>query len=311
MFLYLMNSEIQKILIVRDPWYFLWVIWHTLVLKHNFLVQSAISMLGWLDTPLPPYIFFGFLLVVGIVIVKTSDTMRKDSNFLLYLSVTGVIVLTFFGLMLHFYVQGTAVASPYVDSIQGRYLLPILPFFLYALSGWVTLGRKYKALFFCCLGFLYIISFGSTIFYRYYDYSRVFDVDTSLRDQEVALQGGSAMSTIYIQKPVHFLYSVKTPLNKIGGFQFLVAADEKNPTTVPYQFEIKDALCEHTIRKGYLDLTELHRPHVYSHMFAITPLENNAVCFVFTPLYESDDMQYLKLVTDGEKPIVHFLYIKK
>jgi len=311
MFTHLANAAIQQMIVDQDPWYFFWVIGNTLWVKQEVFINSIIGILGWLDTPLPTVLYVVFVLICGLIVASIAKKVSKPISFPLLLTITGISFITILAIMYHFYIYGTAVAYPVIDSLQGRYLIPFFPFLLFILIHWYIYALRHKAitLSICFISFIAIIT--STLFYRYYDYSRVFDTGEKLLLQEKALQNGGEFPTKILSTKETYFYDVKYPQYKIGGFQLLVNVDVRQPVNVPYKYEIMDAECAHVLRKGYFDQTELHRPHLYTQLFAITPLNENKVCLVLTPLYGSQDMNFLPLVFENEKPLVNFLYIKK
>ena len=302
---------IQKSIIVHDPWYFIWVLGNTLWTKHEFYIQSTIGIFGWLDTPLPSIFYYGFAVLFGMVIAKIIKNSRQRTPIGLVVLMTCIFIGTIAGIMYYFYIYGTPVASPFVDSLQGRYILPILPFLILALSGWTNIALRYKKITMILLSFMFIGLMSQSIFLRYYDYSRVFDTAELLLTQEKDLQNMKEHTSIILTDTQSFVYEVKYPQYKIGGFQMLLNVDEKHPVNVPYRYELRNADCTKTIRSGYLDQTELHRPHIYTQLLPITPLKEDRICVRFTPLYGPQDMQYLPLVTQDSKPVINFLYIKK
>lgn len=297
-------------IIIGDPWYFVWVLGNTLWQKQEVFITGTIGQLGWLDIPLPSVFYYGIVFLLGLIIAKSLQKGKQISLFML-LALTAIVIATFIAIAYYFYIYGTAVAYPLVDSLQGRYLLPILPFILLLLIEWVAVGLKHKRAALIIAGFVFIVLVGQSVYFRYYDYSRVFDTAEVLLPLEKDMQSNNQLPVTVVTAPQSYVYDVQYPGFKIGGFQLLVMVNKEQPVNVPYAFELKDASCLRTIRRGYFDQTELHRPHMYTQLLPITPLLSDRVCLVLTPLYGTKDMQYLPLVTGDGKPVVNFLYIKK
>jgi len=311
MFLYLVQAVIQKSIVFQDPWYFVWVLGNTIWTKQEFFIQSSIGILGWLDTPLPAFIYYGCAVLLGIVIIKTAQNLKYNVSLKLLILMTGICFGTVLGVMYHFYINGSPVAYPVVDSLQGRYILPILPFILLIISAWAKIALRFRKITVLLFGSIFLAVLVQSIFFRYYDYSRVFDTADVLLPKEKELQEKQEHTSITIGEAQSFVYEVKYPHYKIGGFQFLVDVNEILPVTVPYRYELKDAQCDKIIRSGYLDLTELHRPHIYTQILPIIPLSQDHVCLNLIPFYGLDIIRFLTLVSENNKPIVNFLYIKK
>ena len=310
MFLHLINAASQKMIIGNDPGYFLWVLGNTLWQKQDFFITSTIGVLGWLDTPLPPIFYYAVFFIFGLFVAKTVRK-GKPISLLVPFGLTGVVLATLGAIMYYFYINGTAVAYSVVDSLQGRYLLPILPFVLLLIVEWFAFGLQHKRVAILIAGFLFLVLVGQSIFFRYYDYSRVFDTADVLVPLEKDLQDGKEFPLMTVNSSVSYIYDVQFPGYKIGGFQLAVMVNVLQPVNVPYLFELKDATCTKIIQRGYFDETELHRPHIYSQFFSIKSLRESRICLTITPLYGAKGMVYLPLVMQGDKPIVNFLYIKK
>jgi hypothetical protein len=299
-------------IIANDPWYFLWVIGNTFWVKQEFLFKSTIGLLGWLDMPLAPIVYIGYMMALGAILYKSLTVEKKSFSLMPLLFLTAIIGGTTISLLYHFYLNSTPVAWMMVDSLQGRYILPVLPFIIYCAIQWLRIFWKNKVPMIAFGGLIFLFCISCSFFDRYYDYSRIFDNPDELRAQEKSLIEGGSVANVTVLGPESWKYNMKFPDYKIGGFQILVAADSNKPVTVPYRFELKDSTCTNVIRRGYLDQTELHRPHIYTQILPITPVRYDSICLTLTPLGKGEQMQYLALVADqSNKPVVHFLYIKR
>jgi uncharacterized membrane protein len=85
-----------------------------------------VGNLGWLDTPLPAPILLGYaLLLLALALVDgPPDFTLKTSGRLL---VAAIAAGTFLAIAASQYLLWTPVGAPYIDGIQGRYLLPLAP----------------------------------------------------------------------------------------------------------------------------------------------------------------------------------------
>ena len=104
------------------------VIYHTLIANKTFYYESAVGILGWLDTPLPHWIYpvFGFIVLLAIAPLLASLT-RSLATWSPFLVAALSGVLLFLGIEIALYATWTPVGAPIVQGVQGRYLLPILP----------------------------------------------------------------------------------------------------------------------------------------------------------------------------------------
>ncbi|HEX2832164.1 MAG TPA: DUF2142 domain-containing protein [Thermoanaerobaculia bacterium] len=100
------------------------VILHDLSSKSAQYARETIGVLGWLDIPLPRAVYwiFGVALLLA-ALVRRHDVAFPQSPLLL------AIAITPFALALSVYVAWTPPGAAQLDGFQGRYLLPLLPFF--------------------------------------------------------------------------------------------------------------------------------------------------------------------------------------
>ena len=95
----------------------------------EFLVNSFIGNLGWLDTPLPIlYILIAVSLLCLLAITENNKNIfiSVKSKFIL-LVCFGIIILTLATLL---YLTWTPVGKSVISGLQGRYFIPIIPVFL-------------------------------------------------------------------------------------------------------------------------------------------------------------------------------------
>ena len=104
------------------------VIYHTFRANGTFYYESTVGILGWLDTPLPHWIYPVFalciLLAMGPLLASLTRRSETWSPFIVAV-LTGVLL--FLGVEVALYATWTPVGAPIVLGVQGRYLLPILP----------------------------------------------------------------------------------------------------------------------------------------------------------------------------------------
>lgn len=122
------------------------------LLMHSFQTQiggqfvSAIGNLGWLSASFPmPFIVCWF--AVGLAAIASDgigQSIVRPFEKAAYLF-SGAVLATI-ALFIAMYVTWTSytsgVGAPVIDSVQGRYLLPIVPFFMAAIS--ITFGAVFR-----------------------------------------------------------------------------------------------------------------------------------------------------------------------
>lgn len=313
MFLNLVDPIAQLMIIRADPGYFLFVLVNTILTNFQFYLESMVGLFGWRDTPMSSILMYGLIVFIGIVIFRVSQIQKLKIPFVHLIILTGILVGTVIAFFCHFYLHGTPVAYPIVDSMQGRYFLPMLPFALFILVQWASYMRKLRAIIAAVLILSTVVSLVNLFFARYYDYSTVFDDPLRLRDQvkndEIIIKN---FDSVYISSPSSYLYDVKNPDYKIGGFEVMTMENTHiNRVAVPYRVSISDPTCTKEFWHGYLDQTELQSEHVVTVKTGIMSLPTSKVCLTFTPIVRPDESRFVTLAGIVDTPIVEFLYLKK
>jgi len=93
-------------------------------------VDELIGRFGWLDVHLPKGIVWlevALLVAVGLTAAPALDLRRRVAAF-------AIMIATVIGIIASQYLTWTAVCGDYIDGVQGRYILPILPIALAALA---------------------------------------------------------------------------------------------------------------------------------------------------------------------------------
>jgi len=102
---------------------------HTLFAQKIALVNMFIGILGWLDTPLPKWIYLSFSLVLLLIAIFDHhrnfvvETYQKILFGLVFLQGLTALYLVM-------YLFSTAVGGDTIIGVQGRYLIPLAPFAL-------------------------------------------------------------------------------------------------------------------------------------------------------------------------------------
>lgn len=105
--------------------------------KADFYWHSMIGILGWLDTPLlaGTYRFSGWLLAFALLSDMLSPTRAGITA---RVSVASTAVAYVLGSMLLLWVSWTPAGHPFIEGVQGRYFLPLLPALGVVLGGLAT-----------------------------------------------------------------------------------------------------------------------------------------------------------------------------
>ncbi len=112
---------------------------HSIHTQSLGLFISSLGNLGWLNANVPgPLLTLWFCVGVASVLVDSQNitfgTQRlKEASF-----IVGGAVISLFVLFLAMYITWTSlttgIGAPVIDSVQGRYLLPLFPYFMIALT---------------------------------------------------------------------------------------------------------------------------------------------------------------------------------
>jgi uncharacterized membrane protein len=95
-------------------------------------IRSFIGVLGWLDGIFSQfyYIMAFSILSVGFI---TYGRFKKDEHFALRIAFLIAVFASLIAVMSVQYITWTALDSPVLNGMQGRYLLPIFPFLVLGL----------------------------------------------------------------------------------------------------------------------------------------------------------------------------------
>lgn len=313
-------SHPQIYIFLRDPWYFVTVVWTTIRDTHQELLQGMIGLFGWLDYRIPLYgsmlyAFFGGMVAYDCV-RHTVKSLKGWVIALIGIICLSTIVLIFF----YFFRSATPFGYKTVIGVQGRYFLPILPFFsLFLLEMFVFFkNKKLLPAIGILFGFISMLIIGGLIYFRYYDYSKNFsnphELVLAIQKKEIDL---SKLVSFTLDTKTSYLYKALYPGYKIGGIQIIV--ENELDVSVPYRFSIQDGTCRRTLFEGYmnelrdtrLSFLKGEQDIVTEQYFPITVVPEENICVTFIPLMVQENSTYLKLLGDEEKPTVRFLYIAK
>ncbi|AGK97869.1 DUF2142 domain-containing protein [Clostridium pasteurianum] len=155
----------QVIYILQHPILFIEIFARTITLNGEFYLKSFIGILGWLDTKLPNYIIYSYVIV--LIVASLINNENEKINFknriillLLFLSI-GILVVT------ALYITYTLVGGSTVEGVQGRYFIPIALLLFLAL-GIKNIKIKYFNVFCVIYVILVLISTQVILFNRFY-----------------------------------------------------------------------------------------------------------------------------------------------
>jgi len=310
----------QIYIVLHDPWYFFGVIGRTIIESHERLIEGMIGLFGWLDYRLPLYGMLVYTFVGGMIAYDYIRTQTKALRGWVILLLGILCLSTVLLIFYNFYRAATPAAYRVVESIQGRYFLPLLPFLtIMVLESvvWLKHRRRIVLLVVSC-GVIAVGSISYSIFSRYYDFSKNFS-NPDMLVKEVAEKriDISSLTSIELNSHMSYQYNVLSPGYKIGGVQMI--AENEIETDIPYRIFLKDATCTNILYQGYMnELRDVHIAHlkgdndiVITQHLPIIPLAESSICLELEPVATYPHPVYLRLLGEHNKPVVRFLYIAK
>lgn len=150
---------------LHDPSVFLKPFFNTLTIEHliDWYYKPFIGVLGFLDTPLPTWLYqiaTLFLFITLIILALKQSFLMNSHKVMLLAIITTSSILTFFLLWLSW----TNMSSDIIEGVQGRYFIPMSFAFGLIASGSLSrfiisnnfLNAAFKIIFFIWVCILYI-----------------------------------------------------------------------------------------------------------------------------------------------------------
>lgn len=119
---------------LMSPWQTTLLLLRTIGEKSPFYWESMVGILGWLDTPMLKATYWAAaILLLGAML---SDALRPGGPVPVARTAFGLTFVAYaVGTMLLLWVSWTPVGSTFIEGVQGRYFLPLLPAVSLALAG--------------------------------------------------------------------------------------------------------------------------------------------------------------------------------
>jgi uncharacterized membrane protein len=140
------------------------------------VTASLMGVFGKLDTPLPLlFIILGYVSVAVAIFAGISDQKedieirRSKSDKWLRLLIPLVAIAFIGGVYLAMYIYSTPLNSKVVTGVQGRYLLPLIPLFLFfAPKNWIVMKREIYNVVLTAVPLILLVASVLVLFLRYY-----------------------------------------------------------------------------------------------------------------------------------------------
>jgi uncharacterized membrane protein len=118
------NAPEQLSLLMADPWGFVKILIDSIQGHWRGYVTTFVGILGFLDTPLPNWIYFSYpLVLIGTALFDRGcgEPMDKKQRLWVIAVCMGVFLLV----QLSMYLTWTKPGEQIIEGVQGRYFLPI------------------------------------------------------------------------------------------------------------------------------------------------------------------------------------------
>lgn len=309
----LISGKYQMEILKDDPGYFTKVLADTWEAKRVFYIESSLGYFGWLDYR---YDLYGYLLVFGLFLYLCSHSFglvkKNILDWLSIIMVLGMVIGSYVLIHFMFWLYWTEVGSSVVEGVQGRYLLPLMPFLIWLLLEIkLKLGQdKIKMIFLSLLLLLIGIDTYEIIYKRYYDFSKniananeLAEGIQNLKDEEEPLEKIDSRNKMV-------KYFDTSWEDKVIGFQIAIEKDD-GLIRVPYRYKIMDEEGKKVLLSGYLTQKKLQDNGVYETTFdkAFEP-KGKVVALVIEPVVLDEKEKYFSYLSLYDEIQGRLLFIK-
>ena len=172
----LIQPDLQRAFIIVNPFEFILVPFlNTYFTSYpSRFIIDLFGNFGWLTTPMPALfvLISAFTLYFSIGLRGSGDIALKHystrTKLILRVLLVGLFVATTTVISIALYIYWTPYKLPYIEGIQGRYFIPILPLLLIPFVGIPNKRQTYsKYLLTACI-FVVLVVAGVTIYSRFY-----------------------------------------------------------------------------------------------------------------------------------------------
>lgn len=308
-----LNQSIQKKMLVSDPKYAINVGLNSLKVNSDFYINSFFGNFGWLDYHFDSWIYvFISIALISFYILMLGKIKKPIVG---YKQIISMFVFIFLYIGLSFgvmYFAWTPAASKVIGGVQGRYFLPVVPFFLFALSQLIlNIGKeKSKKISFAIFIMIMFVSFMSITYKRYYDYSKLYQNQTELKENfDLINKTPKKIEEVLLNKEINMEISLTD--KKFSGFQLMIKLP-KEKIVVPYGYSIVNGNNK-IIQKGYIPVADLVGDIVFQENFKIKEVNTETIKIKIWPVMIDEKENYISLLKnkDDNSFFVNLLYIRK
>ncbi|MHC4290787.1 MAG: DUF2142 domain-containing protein [Planctomycetota bacterium] len=118
------NAPEQLSLLIADPWNFIGILIDSIEEHWGGYMASFIGILGFLDTPLPKWIYYSYpFVLIGIALFDRGCGESLDGKQRLW--IIAICIGVFLLIQFSMYLTWTEPGKEIIEGVQGRYFLPI------------------------------------------------------------------------------------------------------------------------------------------------------------------------------------------
>ncbi|HSW96504.1 MAG TPA: DUF2142 domain-containing protein [Candidatus Saccharimonadales bacterium] len=311
----LVNPTLQMNYLLQNPFALLHVLFNSLQSYGDFYYQSLFAYFGWIDFHTSYFMYEGYTILIALSIYflirhNTAPLINKTQLSLLFIVIIATILLIFISQ----YLSWSPVAATVIHGIQGRYFLVLIPLTIFSIvQAALLLGKRN----FCVVlgvGFItfLILDIVFNTYNRYYNYKNIYLNEYPFtKIMETLNKSQTGTKLILLDKPYIFIIDNKQKDKTIDGFSIVFNTNTTTSET-SYEYSIKDAFCNKTLRQGLLNIYASHNKQkytVYEEEFT-SPVEkgNIKLCIRIAPLSKTKTAGYTHLVLINNKPLFEPLY---
>ncbi len=135
------DAHAQVSFVVEHPLRFAATLWNTVTASVLDWARMFVGVLGWITVVLPGRWTYPFAYAIAMASLLASERAAAIKPAVRAASLL-LAAIVFVATLAVLYIVWTSVAAPAIDGFQGRYLIPMAPAVVMALSSPVGLGRR-------------------------------------------------------------------------------------------------------------------------------------------------------------------------
>ncbi|HSW89014.1 MAG TPA: DUF2142 domain-containing protein [Candidatus Saccharimonadales bacterium] len=310
------NPQAQIKYLMHSPNIAWHILFNTLQSYGDFYYESLIAYFGWIDFHVNYFVYAEYTVIfAGVIYVLIEKNKKPLINKKQLVLLFFIIIATSLIIFTSQYLSWSPVASPIIHGVQGRYFLVLFPISIFTIVEFALLMGKRKFYIVLGIGFLtfLMVNLIFNIYNRYYNYNGIYANEHPFKNTIKTLSTSSNKQLIPIEKKYTFTIVNMHTDKTIDGFNMVFEMSKKD-ISMPYEYTIRDAKCNHVLRHSFLDLNKLQdktKPTVYEEKFT-SPIEkgNDKLCITINPFSKTKDAGYINLISLNNNILFEPLYNK-